>query len=608
MKKLLSYVVFILLAKEMSAQNEHTYFPDYDAVVNKYFDAYTFSNAGDTSVLHFEKKPDGWHITLCGYHNLQTPFKDELFWSGKEKKYLAINYEKTNDSSVNIDQRNAFKTSWDKLNYTYCAFYGYPGWCWDVIEHYKNAENLPDTILYGLGRAYSAYASDLLNNNSGLSDIKKRFVLLNSKNCLSPEQLATYRKYRHLTTETYKKLNKLNPKFETIVGKIGLKVSHEYCTAFLEMRQFQNEKEAMAELIENQYEDFYISIAKNYLSSCPKDAVLFTNGDTDTYPLLYVQAMYGFRTDVMVVNISLLLTDRYINSLRDPVLSAKPLPLSFTPDEIKEGVKDVIYIKETTGDYIDLPKMLDFIRDDKNLIDVGTSKYAVVEGKKIRLKTKEGIMEWDLPFSQYFFKNDLMALDIIAHANGRPVCFAITMGSASLLGLNDYLRSDGMVSTLRAVKKPANKEYVNTAVLYDNVMKKFVWKGNETVFSHDKLFISNYSLIFSWLASALIDEGDKTKATEALDKYFKIFPDSVFYYESSTIPLIECYFRVGKFKEANTIANTLLDNIKKGNSNTADIIIYASTSPDVSVILDYFSKIALKYKQTALFKRITEMQ
>ena len=71
--------------------------------------------------------------------------------------------------------------------------------------------------------------------------------------------------------------------------------------------------------------------AYNILAGLEPDAIIFTNGDNDTYPLWYIQMVEGFRPDVNIANLQLLNTDWYIKQLRD----RKPaVPISLTDAEI----------------------------------------------------------------------------------------------------------------------------------------------------------------------------------------------------------------------------------------------------------------------------------
>lgn len=571
------------------AQVSYMYFPSHETVVKKFYTEYIGIDESKTIDIEFEKRPNGWHVVQIDYNTRQR-YKDELFWQNSAKAYRNINFPK---AELGTDQSALINLELSQSgNYSCCPYYGYDGWDADVIKDYKDATNLPDSILYGLGRAYSSYASNLLNDNSGFADHNVQFGLTDQQ-ILNTFQLGEYRKYRHLAIEIYKKVDKLNPRFQTIVGPIKTKLDNEYLTSFLELRQFSTEEEATKELIPGLYTEFLIAMAKNYLSSCKQNAILVTNGDNDTYPLLYVQKTMGFRTDVLVANISLLNTSRYINSLRRSY-GPLPLQLTLTPADYENTKLEVAILEE--GDKpMDLAAAILHVKDPKNTTETASGiLYPSIPSQQFTFKAAGKKMDWNVG-KPYVIKNGLILMDMIATNKWvRPIYFAY-MSDEVMNGLYDHCSNVGLINQIVPEKYNSydgSAINANVEQLYKNLMSVYDWKGMDKIQQGETFTGMNYRLGFSKLANALIDENKLDSAIKVLDRSVEVIPNEALIYNISSLQIADAYYRAGQMDKANTIARIFLKNLKENKFSN-----YDKNGATDKELVDLVKALAERYEQ-----------
>ncbi len=326
-------------------------------------------------------------------------------------------------------------------------------------------------------------------------------------------------------------------------------------------------------------------VAINYLESCAPDAIIFTNGDNDTFPLWYAQEVEGIRTDIKVVNLSLLNTDWYIdNMVRRKTYDAAPVPFSFEPHQYRDGTRDYVYIQERLEGHHDLRRLMDFVGSDADRTRIRTGRgmedhfptnkfrlpvdsAKVVENGTVAPEDAHLIVdavEWVMP-GQGMNKNHLMALNFLAENNwDRPVYFAITTGRESYMGLEEYFQLEGMAYRLVPIRSdhdPNEPGRINTRILYDNLMNKFQWgnMSDPSVYldeDHRRLTVS-FRNIFQRLAAALLEENKTDKAVAVLDRAMEIMPEYNVPYNYFNLLMAELYYETGEFEKGNKIAERM---------------------------------------------------
>jgi len=292
-------------------------------------------------------------------------------------------------------------------------------------------------------------------------------------------------------------------------------------------------------------------LAKDYLESCAPNAILFTYGDNDTYPLWYAQEVEGIRKDVRVINFSLLGIDWYINQLRYKVNESPAIDVIWSADQIEGGKRDyVLYSPRPTipeNRYYDLfdvmknyvgsddPTKMDDRGNGNTLNTYPVRKFAVAVDKAAVLANKTANatdsivseLRFEVP-KNALMKNDLAVLNIIA-ANkwNRPIYF--TNPSVDL-GFDQYLRRDGL--SYRLV--PVVNSRVNAGWMQEKALTVFA-AGNADIKGvyfdeENRRHLNSIRSAYADLAIELASTGKKEEARKVLQKVDKMMDEENFGY------------------------------------------------------------------------------
>lgn len=298
-------------------------------------------------------------------------------------------------------------------------------------------------------------------------------------------------------------------------------------------------------------------IAISYLESCAPNAILFTYGDNDTYPLWYAQEVENIRPDIRLVNLSLFDTDWYINGMRRKVHQSEPLPITMKEAQYVAGERDIMYHKDyNIQGAVELKEIVDFLLSENpdakldlqdgtktNFIPTKNFKLTINRNDVLQTKTVPltdsakitPVMEWQFN-KGYVTKGTLAMLDIIANNNWkRPIYFCTTVPSDQYNGLDNYLYSEGLALRLLPLKydkeERTGEQPVNLKPMYNHIMNKFKWGNIKNASYLDAQSVDDVSIfnnMFTNLISVLIKEGNITDAKKVIDKYEEVMPNKIY--------------------------------------------------------------------------------
>lgn len=315
---------------------------------------------------------------------------------------------------------------------------------------------------------------------------------------------------------------------------------------------------------------------ENYLTSCGSNAIIFTNGDNDTFPLWYNQEVEGIGTDKRVCNLSYLQTDWYIGQMQRAAYKSAPLPISWQPKDYVSGKNEVLWVEDLLQKPLDVKTVFDFVLSSDSSTKMKGEAFIPTKQLYLPIDAQEVIKSGTLPMSRAseiipqidfnlkkrLTKSELMIIELLKENKWkRPIYFAMTVGDDYYLGLNDHFEATGLAYQILPIGVKGAGPSVNVELMYDNLMNKFKY-GN---IADPKVYLDEntsrmchtHRMIFAQLIGALVAKGDTVRAKKALDYCNKVIPGTTVRHDYVSTQLADYYYKLHETAKGNAIMDAV---------------------------------------------------
>jgi len=322
--------------------------------------------------------------------------------------------------------------------------------------------------------------------------------------------------------------------------------------------------------------------AHNMLNSVAEDGIIFTNGDNDTYPLWYLQEVEGVRTDVRVVNLSLLNTSWYIKQLKnEQAYESEPIPMTYADDNAIDELRPTLF----------QPRQVQLPVDTSALQQTSEVYLPEPSADSLRL---ESPMTWRLEGRSYSQdQNMLQVADLVSYnilrANAandwkRPIYFAVTVARSGQLNLQDYFQLEGQAYRVVPIRHNQRYGRVVPGLTVDRMNDfRFTNLDDPDVYfgENERRMVDGYRLNFSQAAEQLAGMGQ----TSTADSLMSGFVDHVPF---TTIPAdMQTYLLTARAFEATGNAQRATEVMKRAQPVVLQELRTASGRRNFSYALQY---------------------
>ncbi len=277
--------------------------------------------------------------------------------------------------------------------------------------------------------------------------------------------------------------------------------------------------------------------AFNLLNSCRPNAILFTNGDNDTFPLWFAQEVAGVRKDVRVVNLSLGNTDWYIKQMLDnePILK-----LSYDKAAID---RDMVLDNSSASN--PNHQVSTWVKNAQRLMPQLKNRIDAMEGQELSsadsaklLQFKVHYQVWDA-FTEWaartrsgmMLTQHKLVIDLALQNMDKPIEISTTVGTSNFMGLEKYMVQEGMVyNFVKGDLTPKRNSFDSkfTANLIDSVFKfRGLGDGTAYINGETERLLSGYVSLYLQISFDARDKISTLRNTHPFTAERKAQVDSI---------------------------------------------------------------------------------